>query len=149
MLVHKKTDKSVNVAHLLLRVDTAYSEAVSHAWASPDAIRNTVDTAKLRWQVDHVVTVLDYDQWLIVVRDPLFIDIGHILRDANLLVVVNELFVNRIGCKINVCDLVSAFVTPICNYAGSNDLISDELLPLSIIFGLPLELIDLVKARNR
>lgn len=150
MLVHEKTDKSVDVAHLLLWVDATDGEAVSHAWTSADAIRNTIDTAELRWQVDHVVTVLDNDQWLSVVCDPLFVDIGHVLGDTDLFVVIHEFFIHRVGIEVNVCDLVSALVTPISNHAGSNDLISDELLVLSIIIaGLLLELPDLIKARNR
>ena len=148
LLVHKKTDKSVDVTHLLLWVDTADGEAVSHAWTSPDAVRNTIDTAKLRWQVDHIVTVLDYNQWLSVVRDPFFVGIGHILGDADLFVVINELFVYWVSFKVNVRDLVSALVTPISNHAGSNDLLSDKLLVLSIILGLSLELPDLIKTGN-
>lgn len=125
LLVHEKADEAVDVAHLLLRVDAADGEAVSHAWTSSDAIRNTIDTAKLRRQVDHVVTVLDDDQRLIVVRDPFFIDVGHVLGDADLFVVINELFAHRSVVKVNVGDLISALVTPISNHAGSNDLLSD------------------------
>ena len=59
--------------------------------------------------------MLDNDERLSVVSDVLSIDIGHILSNANLFVVVNEFLIARIGIKINICDLIGALIAPVCN----------------------------------
>ena len=99
--------------------------------------------------MDHIIAVLYNNQGLVVVRDILTVNSRHVLGDTSLYVIVNELFVCRIRLEVDVCDLVSSLIAPICDHAGSNDLLSDSLLEfLVIIFCIFLEHFDFIKAGN-
>ena len=109
-------DELVDVSHLLVWIDTADSEAVTHTRASSDAVRYAINTAEFRWKMDHVFAVFDDDQRLIHVCNVLVVDHLHVLGHTYLLVVVDELLVYRISVVVDITDLVGAFVTPISNY---------------------------------
>lgn len=79
LLAHEEIDQAINVAHFLLRVNATNCKTITHAWAGSDTIRHAIDATELRWQVNHVLTVLDNDQRLFVVRDDLSIDVFHVL----------------------------------------------------------------------
>ena len=68
-------DQFVDVSHLLVRIDAANGEAVTHARASSDAVRHSINSAVLRWKMDHVFTVFDDDQRLIQIFD-LLVDLA-------------------------------------------------------------------------
>ena len=74
LLIHKQSNETIDVAHLLLRINPTDGKAVTHSWTGSDTVRNTIDTAELRRQMDHVLTVLDDNKRLVVVRDILLID---------------------------------------------------------------------------
>ena len=109
-------DELVDVSHLLVWIDTADGEAVTHTRASSDAVRYSINSAEFRWKMDHVFAVFDNDQRLIHVCDVLVVDHLHVLGHTDLLIVVNKLLVYRISFIVDIADLVSAFVTPISNY---------------------------------
>ena len=106
-------DQFVDVSHLLVRVDTADGEAVTHSWASSDTVRHSINTAVFRWKMDHVFTVFDDDQRLIQIFDLLVVDRLHVLGYADLLVVVDELLVYGISVIIDITDLIGTLVTPV------------------------------------
>ena len=106
-------DQFVDVSHLLVRVDTADGEAVTHSWASSDTVRHSINTAVFRWKMDHVFTVFDDDQRLIQIFDLLIVDRLHVLGDTDLLVVIDELLVYGIGVVVDITDLIGTLVTPV------------------------------------
>ena len=106
-------DQFVDVSHLLVRVDTADGEAVTHSWASSDTVRHSINTAVFRWKMDHVFTVFDDDQRLIQIFDLLVVDRLHVLGYTDLLVVVDELLVYGISVIVDITDLIGTLVTPV------------------------------------
>ena len=106
-------DQFVDVSHLLVRVDTADGEAVTHSWASSDTVRHSINTAVFWWKMDHVFTVFDDDQRLIQIFDLLVVDRLHVLGYTDLLVVVDELLVYGIGVVVDITDLIGTLVTPV------------------------------------
>ena len=109
-------DELVDVSHLLVWIDTADGEAVTHTRASSNAVRYSINTAEFRWKMDHIFAVFDDDQRLIHVCDVLIVDHLHVLGHTDLLIVINKHLVYRISFIVDIADLVSAFVTPISNY---------------------------------
>ena len=79
LLLHEKTDETVDVSHLLLGVYAADSEAITHAWTGTNAVRHTINTAELRWQMNHLISMFHDDKRLSMVRDVLVIHILHVL----------------------------------------------------------------------
>ena len=149
LLFHNKFDKSVYILHFLLRINATNCETISHARACPDTVRDAIYTAKLGRQMDHIIAVLYNNQGLVVVRDMHTVNSSHVLGDTSLCVIVNELFICRIRLEVDVCDLISSLIAPICDHAGSNDLLSDSLLELLIIIScIFLERFDFIKAGN-
>ena len=106
-------DELVDVSHLLVWIDTADSEAVTHTRASSDAVRHSIDTAVFRWKMDHVFSVFDDNKRLGQISDLLVVDQLHILSHTDLLVVVDELLVYGIGVVIDITDLIGTLVTPV------------------------------------
>ena len=106
-------DQLVDVSHLLVRVDTADGEAVTHSWASSDTVRHSINTAVFRWKMDHVFAVFDDDQRLIQIFDLLVVDRLHVLGYTDFLVVVDELLVYGISVVIDITDLIGTLVTPV------------------------------------
>ena len=122
LLVHEKTNEVVDVFHLLLRVHAANCKAITHARTSTDTIRHAINTAEFRRQMNHVFAVFDNDQRLFMVGDILAIDVGHILGDTNLFIVVNEFLGRRVDIEVNARNNVGTLVTPISNDTRSDDL---------------------------
>ena len=115
-LPDQNLDEFVDVSHLLVWIDTTDGEAVTHARASSDTVRHSIDTAVFRWKMDHVFAVFDDDQRLIQIFDLLVVDRLHVLGHTDLLVVVDKLLVNGIGIVVDITDLIGAFVTPVSDY---------------------------------
>ena len=83
-----------------------------------------------------------------MVCDVFAIGVLHVLGHANLLVIVNELFVCRVRVKVDIANLVGTLVTPVSNDARADNLLLNELLELLVISGVFLELLDFFEARN-
>lgn len=109
-------DELVNISHLLIWIDATDSEAVTHARASSDAVRYSIDTAEFWWKMDHVFTMFDDNQRLIHIRDRLVVDCLHVFSHTDFLVVVHKLLVYGISIIVDITNLVGAFVTPISDY---------------------------------
>jgi len=60
LLLHQEVHAVVDLSHLLIRVDSADGKGVTHTWASADGLRDTIDSAELRRQMNETVAVL-YD----------------------------------------------------------------------------------------
>ena len=115
-LPDQNLDEFVDVSHLLVRVDTANGEAVTHSWASSDTVRHSINTAVFGWKMDHVFAVFDDDQRLIQIFDLLVVDRLHVLGHTDLLVVVDELLVYGIRVVVDITDLIGTLVTPVSDY---------------------------------
>lgn len=115
-LPDQNLDEFVDVSHLLVWIDTTDGEAVTHARASSDTVRHSIDTAVFRWKMDHVFSVFDDNKRLSQISDLLVVDHLHILGHTDLLVVVDELLVYGIGIVVDITDLIGAFVTPVSDY---------------------------------
>ena len=61
LLLHKESHALVDLFHFLRRVDPADGKAVTHSWAGPDRLRDTIDAAEFRWKMDQAVTMFDDD----------------------------------------------------------------------------------------
>ena len=60
LLLHQEVHAVVDLSHLLVRVDSADGKCVTHTRTSADGLRDTIDSAELRRQMNETVTVL-YD----------------------------------------------------------------------------------------
>ena len=148
LLIHKQSNETIDVLHLLLRINPTDGKAVTHSWTGSDTVRNTIDTAELRRQMDHVLAVLDDNERLVVVTDVLLIDTCHVLRDAHLFIVVDKHLVGGIACPVNRVDDVGAFIAPVSNNTRSDDFTLNKTLELLVIVGLSLQIFDLIEASN-
>lgn len=60
LLLHQEVHTVVDLSHLLVRVDSADGKGVTHTRTSADGLRDAIDSAELRRQMNETVTVL-YD----------------------------------------------------------------------------------------
>ena len=148
MLPHEKANQTIDVPHFLLGIDATASEAVTHAGAGANAFWHTVDTAELRRQVDHALTVLNDEKRLPMVCNVFAIGYLHVPAHTNFLIIVQESFVRGVRVEVDVAYLVGTHVTPVSNDARADNLLLNELLELPVISGVFLELLDFVEARN-
>ena len=63
------------------------------------------------------------------------IGVLHVLGHANLLVIVNELFVRRVRVEVDIANLVGTLVTPVSNDARADNLLLNKLFEFFIISG--------------
>ena len=148
LLLHQRTNQTVDFSHLLLWSHATDREAVTHARTGSDAVRDAVDATELWRQMNVVLTVLDNDQGLVQISDSLAVDLVHVFGDADLLIVVHKSLLSRIRAVVDVRDDVSALAAPISNDAGANNLSLNPGLELVLTLGLLTDLLDLVKARD-
>ena len=94
--------------------------------------------------MNHLLTVLHNDQGLIMVSYVHVISVCHVLGDADVFIVVLELFLGGVRGKIDVGNLVDALIAPISDNTRSFDLSLNEFLEVIVVLSLSSKSINLV-----
>ena len=122
LLLHEQLDGIIDFFHLLHWLGPTDSQAIAHSKGTvTDALRDTIDSAKLWHQVDHAVAVFYNEQRLVEVSDALLIGLRHVLSNTDFVIVKHELLLHRVGLEVNVSDDVGTLVAPVCNYARADN----------------------------
>jgi len=79
--LHQHADSALDLFHFFVWLSSAEGETVAHAGASANLIGDAINAAKFRREVDITVTMLDHNEWLLQVRDRLFVHAVHVLGD--------------------------------------------------------------------
>ena len=93
-------------------------------------------------------SVLHHDEGLFEVGDGLAIHVVHVLRNRDLLIIINELLRDWVGVEVDSRDPISALVAPISDDAGVDDLELYQFFELAVVSGVTFQVINLVKTSN-
>lgn len=147
--LHQQRDAILYLRHLLVRLEPAHGEAVTHTRACPDLLRYAIDAAEFWRQMDVLISMLYDNERLFEVSHILLVHVVHVLGYAGLLAVVVKLLLRRIGLKVYPINDVGALVAPICDDRRAYNLSVDPVHKVGIVACLAPQLVDLVEAGNR
>ena len=120
------------------------SQGITHASALLDLVRYSINEAEFRREVEVLVLVLDEEERLIGASDYHVVMALEILSHADLLSLEVELHGYWTQSELNVSNNVGPSVAPVGNYTLSRVLKLNHLLPVVLVFGIFLHLLDLL-----
>ena len=130
----------MDLGDLVLRRDAGHSQGIAHSSTLPDRVRDSIEKAKLYWQVLVLLTHLDKEARLVRVTDNFVVNDLEIAGQLSGLIVPDKLVSERSHIEVNIVNAVRAFVTPVGDDRLARKLHSHNLLPLVVRVSLLLEL---------
>lgn len=127
-----------------MRRDSGLGEGVTHSSSFLDFVGDTVNEAEFRGEVEVLVLVLNEEEGLLHVSDHHVVMALEILSHADLLALEIELHCDWVQAELDVSDNVSASVAPVSNDTLARVLKLHHLLPVVLVLGVPLHLLDLL-----
>ena len=147
LLLEQVSAHLLDLLDLLLRSNPGLGQSVTHATSFSDLVRDAVDQAELRREVEVAILVLDEEEGLLGVGHVHVVTSSEVLSHASLLALVLERHGERIRGELNVGDDVGALVAPVGDDRVTGERGLDQGFPVVLTFGAPLHLVDLGETR--
>jgi len=145
-LIEKLLAHVLDSLDFLSRHDSSLSQSVTHATAFADIVGDTIDQAELWREEERVITSLNLEERLLGLADFHLVLRVEVVGDGSLFALILEGHCDRRIFKDDIADDVSSLVAPVGDDGMATVLKFDHLFPVVLVLGVPLQLVDLLKA---
>ena len=121
-------------------------ESFSHAWTFANAVGNSINKTELWRKILVLVGDPDDKQRLLHITQRLVVHVLEVLSNVDLLIVVRESLLDRIGLEVDVGDEVASLIAPLSDNWLADKFKLCDLLELVIALRVLTDLVKTIEA---